>query len=207
MQSWPKKPRTALLCCVLIVPAALAVAAVARAADQPVTTNQTLDDCKLIPDDGARLACYDRVIRAGRANVSAPPETAPPQAGAGSGAPAGSTPVTATAAPKTPEQIRAENEANYGLSQSQVETKKKKNKEVAEDTTVDKIELTIASTGQTPSGKLRLITTTGAVWDQVNGNPANPPAAGASVKVWTNLMGGHECRIGRAAPFDCQRVQ
>jgi hypothetical protein len=177
---------------------------VARAEDQPVT--QTLDDCKLIPDDGARLACYDRVIKAGRANVSSAATT---QGGALPGGAAEAGEARGGAGPggqateqvKTTEEMREENKANFGLPKYKSETKEEKAAEI------DKLDLVVASIGLTPEQKLRVVTSSGAVWDQTLGAPARAPKPGATLTVRTNMLGGHICRFFDWPSYDCQRVQ
>jgi len=159
-------------------------------AAQTVTTNQTLDDCKLIPDDGARLACYDRVIKAGRADIVSTPESTPTQSG--------SQPTQSAA--KTPEELRAQRERDFGLTKGKTEAAR-------EEEPVDEITVEVASTGVITGGKLRIVATNGMVWDQLEGAPPPAPKAGTSITISRNFMGGHWCKLNQYTNIRCERVQ
>jgi hypothetical protein len=169
---------------------------------QSATTNQTMDDCKLIPDDTARLACYDRVIKAGRANVPGPSESAAASGvGSGGGAAGGGGTGTGTGnKPMTAEERREANQKAFGLpAYAKPETPEQKQEKVEELTTQ------IATLGVTGPNLLRVTTTDGQVWDQIEGD-AQHAKVGDTIVVKRNFMGGTKCRIGRAPPYRCIRA-
>ena len=191
---------------------------VAPAGAQSLTTNQTMDDCKLIPDDAARLACYDRVIKAGRENVPGPvtPASAAAQGGsvgaAGGGAGGGSGGGTGAAAaasgtvsaPKTAEERREENKQAFGLPAYARDTSKEQ-KEERKIETVHEVATQIASIDVAGANRLRVTTTDGQVWDQTEGD-AERAHVGDAFTVKRNFLGGMMCKIGNRAAYRCVRA-
>jgi hypothetical protein len=184
----------------------LAGATGALAQSDQITTDQTLDDCKLIPDDGARLACYDRVMKAGRENVpglapapaaSAAPATPAPVA-AGGGAGSAGAPATASP-PLTPAQEAQQQKAEFGLPKNLVET--------ASEKKLKQVRLEIASIGEGAAGQLVISTTDGQVWAQTNGAPPQrQPKPGGFITIKRNIMGGMVCKTDKYSTFDCMRT-
>jgi hypothetical protein len=180
---------------------------------QSVTTNQTMDDCKLIPDDGARLACYDRVIKAGRENVPGSIATSPvPQGassgGAGGGAAGGVGSTVATggtvSTPKTAEERREENKKAFGLPTFARDQSKEGREERAIEN-VKEVTAEIASVGVAGANRLRVTTTDGQVWDQTEGDIARA-RAGDTLTVKRNFMGGMVCKVGKNRAYRCVRA-
>lgn len=193
---------------------------------QSMTTNQTMDDCKLIPDDSARLACYDRVIKAGRENVAgSPASSSAPQsansggsaggsggaggAGSGSAGGAGSNVAQGTGTvtkQMTPEERREANEKAFGVpgyERSKVESKQEKNEREIEN--VKEITAQVASVDVTGPNMLRVTTTDGQVWDQIEG-PGERAKTGDTILIKRNFMGGLMCKINKRAPYRCIRA-
>ena len=196
----------------LLAFACVATAFAAPAVAQSVTTNQTMDDCKLIPDDGARLACYDRVTKAGRENVPGPATTSPvPQSaseGGGGGAAGGVGGTVAkggtVSVPKTAEERREENKKAFGLP-GYVRDSSKDEKEERAIENVKEVATEIASVSIEGANRLRVTTTDGQVWDQSESD-FESARVGDSFTIKRNLMGGMMCKIGKRPPYRCVRA-
>ncbi|MFZ1989839.1 MAG: hypothetical protein WAW96_08715 [Alphaproteobacteria bacterium] len=193
-----------------------AVFAVPALAQQSVTTNQTMDDCKLIPDDAARLACYDRVIKAGRGNVPGSAATGPVPlsassggssgGGAGGGAGGNVAQGGTVSRPMTPEERREANEKAFGVpAYERAKSASKREKEEREVEDVKEMTSQIASVGVIGADKLRVTTTDGQVWDETEslGVRAN---VGDAFTVKKNFMGGMMCKVGKNPPYRCIRA-
>ncbi|HXZ68681.1 MAG TPA: hypothetical protein VEH07_08845 [Alphaproteobacteria bacterium] len=189
-----------------------AVFAAPASAQDGATTNQTMDDCKLIPDDAARLACYDRVIKAGRGNVPGSPATGSvaSSGGSGGGAAGGIGSNVAqrgtVSKPMTSEERREANEKAFGVpgyERAKAESPKEKEDRAIEE--VKEVTAEIASVGVVGPNRLRVTTTSGQVWDQTEGDAVRAKV-GEAFTVKRNFMGGMVCKVGRSPAYRCARA-
>jgi hypothetical protein len=180
--------------------AVLASAALpASAAETDAMPQQTLQDCQRIPDDSARLACFDRVMKSGKATM-APPATAPattsPAAGGGSQSTGGQ-----ASAPQPPTE--ADQKAAFGLPPDERPDFKR-----SREHGPDEVEITVASVGHLAAGMVSVTSTDGAVWNQTGGGaPSHVPKPGDKVTIKRNFMGGYKCKFSRWETVRCMRVQ
>ncbi len=195
--------RRLLLCVGAVAFAAAAYASPALA--QSETTDQTLDDCKLIPDDAARLACFDRVMKAGRGDVPGTggdvspvpiPQTARTSGGGGGSV---ATRGQASPPPMTAEEKREAAKRSFGLpGYANPDTEERKKTEVKELTTK------VASVGLVGPNRLRITTTDGQVWDQTEG-AARLANVGDTFVIKSGFMGAKICKVGSAQTYRCVR--
>lgn len=171
---------------------------------------RTLTDCRFIQDEHMRIACYDAVMSAigGGSETAgeAPPKTAARIAPQSSPVP------PATSAPMTqaaPPQLRPSAEAAQGPAPS-AQTSPAEDYGLPASRRAEKtagtITVQVAETGLAPSGKLRLTTTDGMIWDQSSGDPAKAPEPGTEVVISKGLMGSHWCQLDRWTSVRCERV-
>ena len=179
-------------------------------------TNQTMDDCKLIPDDAARLACYDRVIKAGRENVPGSPATSPvpmsagTSAGPGGGAAGGLGSNVAQGGtaqrPMTPEERREANKKAFGVpAYERAKAAPQREKEEREIEDVKEVTAAIASVGVVGPNRLRVITTDGQIWDQTEGADTRAKV-GDTLTIKRNFLGGMMCKVGSGPTYRCVRA-
>jgi hypothetical protein len=144
-----------------------------------------MTSCARIAESGARRDCMEAVLRrAGllpQTEAAAPPAPTPgpaPQAGV---APA-ERPAVAAAAPS----------ASFGLP--------------APERPDERLEATLTDAEVGGDGRLRLTTSEGAVWREVESDPILPaPKAGQAVTVQKASLGGFVCKVGRWISFRCLR--
>lgn len=101
-------------------------------------------------------------------------------------------------APLTEAERRAQQEREFGLPEHETEEAKSE---------IGEITVEIASTGVASGGKLRFVTSEGAVWEQTEGAPVSPPKPGTTVTIKRNFMGGNVCKIGEWTNMRCRRVR
>lgn len=76
----------------------------------------------------------------------------------------------------------------------------------AEREEIRSLTLTIASVGDTPTGRILLTATDGAVWEQTDGDSVNNrPEVGDTVQVSKGMLGGYMCQVTRWQAVRCQR--
>lgn len=102
------------------------------------------------------------------------------------------------------------NKRNFGLGLSapaEAAIKPKKEpKPKAETAEVDQLDLTVASVADTALGRLILVSTDGAIWEQTDSDPiGSRPRKGDVVKVSKGFLGGYMCHVTRWQAVRCQR--
>ena len=173
---------------------------------QSEATAQTLDDCKLIPDDAARLSCFDRVMKAGRGNVAGtgadlspvPIPQSPATNKPGPGVAVNNGPQSAP--PMTAEQRREAEKQNFGLPTSAQPGAAERNRDK-----IKKLTTKIANVEVVGANQLRVTTTDGQVWDQTEGN-IEPARVGDTFTIRAGILGSKLCRAGSSAPYRCVRA-
>ena len=95
------------------------------------------------------------------------------------------------------EERRKQNEQNFGLREKTPEQKKVE---------VDEVNVEVARTEQTSEQLLRIVTTTGAIWDQTVGLPVKPPKPGTVITIKRAALGSVMCKIGKWTTYRCLRV-
>ena len=144
------------------------------------SVSERLAACARIADDGARLACYDR-LSAGLA----PPAPAAPTADK-----APSPPAAARAGTDVPRRAAASDAADdFGLPP-------KPAPRVSEDRRRTMI---IAEVRRTPTRKLVLYMKNGQVWRQTDSKSLPPVRPGTEATIKKGVLGSYLLRIGRSA--------
>ncbi len=76
----------------------------------------------------------------------------------------------------------------------------------AEREEIRSMTLTLASVEDSPTGRILLTATDGAVWEQTDGDSVNTrPEAGDTVQVSKAMFGGYMCQVTRWQAVRCQR--
>lgn len=172
--------------------AGLAFAATAPALAQDAAGSSpswdTLVRCAAMGSDDGRLACYDAAMRA------------------------------AGYAPK-PEVVAAEKRKSFGLSIPKLASRKHKQREEAlaavsatpppapegDDRTVT-VQLTRVTSLY--DGNLLMITSDGAIWQQIDGEKVQPPPkAGDAITIRQSTFGGYFCDVNKWKAVRCVRSQ
>jgi hypothetical protein len=102
------------------------------------------------------------------------------------------------------------NKRNFGLgfngpSEAAIKPKKEP-KPKAETADVEQLDLTLASVADTALGRLLLVSTDGAIWEQTDSDPVGSrPRKGDVVKVSKGFLGGYMCQVTRWQAVRCQR--
>ena len=189
---------------------AVLLAAAARAAPQPLPAE--VQACAAITDDGARLACFDRVVgRPGGGSATGSP--APVAAGdpastsastpasgnaSASGArPAESKPVSGAAAPLTPEQT-------FGLSAGEI--RKLENRDGTNTPAPAALAAHIEQVTHGATGRQVFHLDNGQVWRQIEDRPGFHTAAGDAVTVTPGAFGSFWLSTSRHNSTRVERV-
>ena len=171
--------------------AGLSLCAGAAWAQEPVPPSwSTLVRCAQMPDAAQELACYREAMRA--AGYAPPAEAAQARKRRGFGLKPPHLSLPGSAARPAEAQAQADGRAQATAP--------------AEPETVVTVELAQVALIP-PSNKLLLVTTDGAVWEQLDSESIAPrPRKGDSMTVRQTRFGGYFCRFGRAQAVRCERT-
>lgn len=184
---------------VLVVLAGMSAPSAARAAD--ATENwEAMTKCAAIADNDKRHQCSDDVLT--RAGLLGSPEARAAEIRRGFGLqnPPPASKQRAEAKPKPTEAKKTKEERSEVKKAKEERSKPKKSDDH------DRIDVTLAVIGQAGPGKFIFKTTDGAIWRQLESDTyLRRPAAGDSMNIRKNALGGFLCKIGKAPSFRCKQ--
>ena len=187
---------------VLVALAWISPPPVARAANAAENW-EAMKKCAAIADDDKRHQCSDDVLT--RAGLLGSPEARAAEIRRGFGL------RNPPPAPKQEQEAEAKQERSEAKKEAKEERKevKKAKEERSKPKKPDdhnQISVTLAVIGQAGPGKLLVKTTDGSIWRQLETDTfMRRPAAGDSMNIRKNALGGFMCKIGKAPSFRCKQ--
>ncbi len=130
-----------------------------------------------------------------QANAVVPPPRKPAASPVTASASKTSRPISANH--PSGEELQKENQRNFGLHEKTVENRRIE---------VDEVTVKVARVAETSNRLLRIIATSGAVWDQTVGAPVRPPQPGTTITIKRAMFGSAMCKIGKWTTYRCIRV-
>ena len=184
---------------VFVALAWISMPAAARASDA-ADNWEAMKKCAAIAENDKRHQCSDDVLT--RAGLLGSPEARAAEIRRGFGLqnPPPAAKQQAEAKPGPTEAKKTKEERSEVKKAKEGRSKPKKSDDR------DRIDVTLAVIGQAGPGKLIFKTTDGAIWRQLESDTyLRRPAAGDSMNIRKNALGGFMCKIGKAPSFRCKQ--